>query len=285
MYASPAAYVAGLPRPDRCLVMGVVNVTPDSFSDGGVWFEPTAAIAHGLALQGDGADLVDVGGESTRPGAERPSVREELDRVLPVVSSLSRAGVVVSIDTMRAEVAVEAVRAGARAVNDVSGGCADAGMLAAVAALDVPYIVMHWRGHSTAMQSRATYSDVVSEVCSELHVRVEAACAAGIQPERLAVDPGLGFAKTGEHNWEMLAHLGALRKLGLPFIIGASRKAFLGTLLAEEGLPRPVYARDDASAAVSALAAVGGAWCVRVHDVAPSLDAVKVASRWARAKT
>ena len=144
---------------------------------------------------------------------------------------------------------------------------------------------MHWRGHSTAMQARATYTDVVSEVCAELRVRIEAARAAGIRSERIAVDPGLGFAKTGDHNWEVLAHLRALRELGFPLIIGASRKAFLGTLLAEDGRPRPVDARDDASAAVSALAAVGGAWCVRVHDVTPSLDAVKVASRWARAKT
>jgi dihydropteroate synthase len=285
MYASPASYVAGLPRPDRCLVMGVVNVTPDSFSDGGVWFEPAAAIAHGLFLQGAGADLVDVGGESTRPGAERPSVREELDRVLPVVSSLSRQGVVVSVDTMRAEVAVEAVRAGARAVNDVSGGSADAAMLAAVAGLDVPFIVMHWRGHSTTMQAKATYTEVVSDVRAELRARVEAALAAGIRSEHIAVDPGLGFAKTGEHNWGLLAHLGSLLELGFPLIVGASRKAFIGTLLAEDGQTRPVDARDHASAAISTLAAAGGAWCVRVHDVPSSLDAVKVASRWARAAT
>jgi len=285
MYASPASYVAGLPRPDRCLVMGVVNVTPDSFSDGGVWFEPAAAIAHGLFLRGAGADLVDVGGESTRPGAERPSVREELDRVLPVVSSLSRQGVVVSVDTMRAEVAVEAVRAGARAVNDVSGGSADAAMLAAVAGLDVPFIVMHWRGHSTTMQAKATYTEVVSDVRAELRVRVEAALAAGIRSEHIAVDPGLGFAKTGEHNWGLLAHLGSLLELGFPLIVGASRKAFIGTLLAEDGQTRPVDARDHASAAISTLASAGGAWCVRVHDVRSSLDAVKVASRWARAAT
>jgi len=265
--------------------MGVVNVTPDSFSDGGVWFEPAAAIAHGLSLQSKGADLVDVGGESTRPGAQRPSVGEELDRVLPVVSSLSQEGVVVSVDTMRAEVAAEAVRAGARAVNDVSGGVADADMLAVVAALDVPFIMMHWRGHSTAMQTRATYADVVSDVCAELRVRVESARAAGIRPERIALDPGLGFAKTGEHNWRLLAHLGSISNLGFPLMVGASRKTFLGTLLAEGGRPRPVDARDEASAAISALAASGGAWCVRVHDVTSSLDAVKVAARWARAAT
>jgi dihydropteroate synthase len=285
MYVCPASYVAGLPRPDRCLVMGVVNVTPDSFSDGGAWLEPAAAIAHGLVLRDQGADLVDVGGESTRPGAERPSVGEELDRVLPVVASLSRQGVVVSVDTMRAEVAVEAVRAGARAVNDVSGGSADADMFSAVAALDVPFIVMHWRGHSTIMQAKATYTDVVSDVQAELRVQVEAALAAGIRSEHIAVDPGLGFAKTGEHNWRLLGQLGSLLELGLPLIVGASRKAFLGTLLGDNGQSRPVNARDHASAAVSTLAAVGGAWCVRVHDVPSSLDAVKVASRWARAVT
>lgn len=285
MYASPASFVAGLPRPDRCLVMGVVNVTPDSFSDGGVWFEPADAIAHGISLTREGADLVDVGGESTRPGAERPSIAEELDRVIPVVGALSAEGIVVSIDTMRAAVAVEAVHAGARAVNDVSGGAADADMLAAVAGLDVPFIVMHWRGHSTAMQASATYDDVVVDVQAELRARIEAALAAGIRSERIAVDPGLGFAKTGEHNWELLAHLGSLLELGFPLIIGASRKAFLGTLLATDGRSRPVGARDNASAAISALAAVSGAWCVRVHDVTPSLDAVKAASRWARATT
>ncbi len=283
MFARPPRYVAGLPRPDRCLVMGVVNVTPDSFSDGGVWLEPAAAIAHGRALSEAGADLVDVGGESTRPGAERPSVDDELARVIPVVTELCREGVVVSVDTMRASVARQAVAAGARAVNDVSGGLADPAMVSTVADLAVPYIVMHWRAHSTTMQDLATYDDVVTDVCRELSQRVHAAMAAGIAHERIAVDPGLGFAKTGDHNWELLGRLRALHELGLPVLVGTSRKAFLGRLLAtDDGQQRPVTARDDASAATSALAAVAGAWCVRVHDVPRSLDAVRVASRWAR---
>lgn len=283
MFATPTRYVAGLPQPARCLVMGVVNVTPDSFSDGGSWLEPAAAIAHGLAMSGAGADIVDVGGESTRPGAERPSVDDELARVIPVVTELSGRGVVVSVDTMRASVARQAVAAGASAVNDVSGGLADPAMLGTVADLGVPYIVMHWRAHSTTMQDVATYDDVVIDVRRELAERVDAALTAGISPERVAVDPGLGFAKTGEHNWELLGRLDSLLELGFPVLIGASRKTFLGRLLAsDDGQQRSVTARDDASAATSALAAVAGAWCVRVHDVVRSLDAVKVASRWAR---
>jgi dihydropteroate synthase len=283
MFPTPPRYVAGLPQPARCLVMGVVNVTPDSFSDGGIWLEPAAAISHGLAMSGAGADLVDVGGESTRPGAERPSVDDELARVIPVVTELSGRGVVVSVDTMRAQVARQAVAAGASAVNDVSGGLADPAMLGTVADLEVPYIVMHWRAHSTTMQDLATYDDVVIDVCRELAERVDAALAAGIARERIAVDPGLGFAKTGEHNWELLGRFDSLLELGFPVLIGASRKAFLGRLLAtDDGQQRSVTARDDASAATSALAAAAGAWCVRVHGVAPSLDAVRVASRWAR---
>ncbi len=265
--------------------MGVVNVTPDSFSDGGVWLEPAAAIAHGLSLRDEGADMVDVGGESTRPGAERPTLEDELARVIPVVTELAADGVVVSVDTMRADVARQAVAAGARLVNDVSGGLADSQMLAAVAQLEVPFIAMHWRGPAASMQDRATYDEVVADVCRELRGRVEAVLAAGIAPDRFALDPGLGFAKTGEHNWGLLAHLGSLLELGFPLIVGASRKAFIGTLLAEDGQTRPVDARDHASAAISTLAAAGGAWCVRVHDVPSSLDAVKVASRWARAAT
>jgi dihydropteroate synthase len=282
VYAAPPRHVAGLPTPQRCLVMGVVNVTPDSFSDGGLWLEPDAAVAHGLDQLGEGADLLDVGGESTRPGAERPSVEEELRRVLPVVSALSRAGALVSIDTMRAEVAVAAVEAGAAVVNDVSGGHADAAMLSTVAELGVPYLLMHWRGHSRDMQTKASYVDVVKEVHDELATAVRSALEAGIAADRLAVDPGLGFAKTGEHNWSMLRQLSRLHDLGLPILVGASRKAFLGTLLADEtGRPRPPLERDDASAATSVLAALAGAWCVRVHDVRRSLDAVRVASRFA----
>lgn len=283
MFATPARYVEGLPTPDRCLVMGVVNVTPDSFSDGGLWFDSSAAIKHGLELVDLGADLVDVGGESTRPGAQRPTLDEELARVLPVVAALAQADAVVTVDTMRAGVARAAVEAGAAAINDVSGGLADAAMLPTVVELGVSYLAMHWRGHSTTMQDRATYDDVVAEVRAELHDRAEAARAAGLPTQRLALDPGLGFAKTPDHNWELLSSLESFHELGQPLLVGASRKAFLGVLLADaEGESRPARERDGASAAVSALCAARGVWCVRVHDVRGSLDAVKVASRWAR---
>jgi dihydropteroate synthase len=271
-----------MPQPGRCLVMGILNVTPDSFSDGGRWFDADRAIAHGRELLGEGADLLDVGGESTRPGADRPPVEEELRRVLPVVDALSAAGAVVTIDTMRSEVARAAVEAGAAGINDVSGGLADAAMLATAAELGVPVICMHWRGHSTTMQDRATYDDVVDDVVAELGLRVKAALAAGVASEHLVLDPGLGFAKTADHNWALLAAFDELAAIGYPLVVGASRKAFLGLLLAgETGQPRPPAARDDATAAVSALAALGGAWCVRVHDVRRSRDAVAVATRWA----
>lgn len=267
--------------PGRCLVMGVVNVTPDSFSDGGRWFEPDAAVLHGNDLLRQGADLVDVGGESTRPGAERPSVEEELARVMPVIEALAHADALVTIDTMRAIVARQAVGAGAVAINDVSGGLADDDMLATAAELEVPFIGMHWRGHAASMQERATYDDVVADVCDELSSRVEAALAAGVRGDRLALDPGLGFAKTGEHNWTLLRRLAELHALGHPIVVGASRKAFLGALLADQhGAARPAVDRDDASAALSALAALSGAWCVRVHEVRGSRDAVLVAARY-----
>ena len=263
--------------------MGVINVTPDSFSDGGLWLDTSAAVDHGLRLVDAGADMVDVGGESTRPGAERPSLDEELARVLPVAAALAKADAVVTVDTMRADVARSAVEAGAAAVNDVSGGLADPDMLATVVELGVPYLAMHWRGHSTSMQDRATYTDVVAEVRAELQGRLEAATAAGLPAQRIALDPGLGFAKTPDHNWQLLASLRSLHELGQPLLVGASRKSFLGELLADDdGERRAADQRDDASAAVSVLCAAAGVWCVRVHDVRRSLDAVKVASRWAR---
>lgn len=276
----------GLPAPlaavstDRAVVMGVLNVTPDSFSDGGLWRDPELALAHGLALHGRGADIVDVGGESTRPGATRVPVAEELDRVLPVVSALSEQGVPVSIDTMHAEVAVAAVAAGAVLVNDVSGGLGDRDMLAAVADLEVPYIAMHWRGHSDRWDELARYDDVVADVCAELSARLAAAIGAGIAEDRVVLDPGLGFAKQAQHNWALLVRLDALRALGRPVLVGASRKRFLGELLAVDGVPRPPTERDPATDAVTALAAAAGVWCVRVHDVHGSLDAVQVAARW-----
>jgi dihydropteroate synthase len=275
--------VDGLPAPGRTLVMGVVNVTPDSFSDGGEWLDPDDAIAHGLDLLAEGADLVDVGGESTRPGAVRPTQQTELARVIPVVTALASAGGIVSVDTMRPEVAELAVRAGARLINDVSGGRADSEMLATVARLGVPYVCMHWRGHSADMQSRAVYADLTGEVVSELGEQLEAALAAGIRRDRLIVDPGFGFAKTGEHNWELLNGLDALDGLGYPILYGLSRKTFLGTLLAgPDGTPRPATGRDDASLALTTLLVRRRVWAVRVHRVRPSVDAVAVVERLRR---
>jgi dihydropteroate synthase len=276
--------VPGLVAAERCLVMGVVNVTPDSFSDGGLWFDERAAIQHGLQLIGQGADIVDVGGESTRPGAARVSLEEELARVVPVIRALSAEGVAVSVDTMRAEVAKAAVAAGARLVNDVSGGLADPDMPRVVAATGVPYVVMHWRGHSHDMNSRAVYADVVTEVREELAKRVDLVLAEGVSEEQVVLDPGLGFAKTAEHNWALLAGLEQLSELGYPLLVGASRKRFLGRLLADaDGTPRPFSRCDDATVAVTALAARAGAWCVRVHEVGPNADAVRVAAAWKRA--
>ncbi|MBB5775693.1 dihydropteroate synthase [Nonomuraea jabiensis] len=269
---------------DRCLVMGVVNVTPDSFSDGGLWFDEKAAIQHGLELVQEGADLVDVGGESTRPGAARVSLEEELARVVPVIRALHAEGVAVSVDTMRAEVAKAAVEAGARLVNDVSGGLADPEMPRVVAATGVPYVVMHWRGHSHDMDSRAVYADVVTEVREELAKRVDLVLAEGVTEQQIVLDPGLGFAKNAEHNWTLLAGIPQLAELGYPLLIGASRKRFLGRLLAgPDGAPRPFSRSDDATLAVTALAAQAGAWCVRVHEVGPNADAVRVAAAWKRA--
>jgi dihydropteroate synthase len=256
--------------------MGVVNVTPDSFSDGGRHFDTATAIEHGLALQADGADIVDIGGESTRPGAERIDAAEEIRRVVPVVRELAAAGLTVSIDTMRHETAAAALDVGAAMVNDVSGGLADAKLLDVVASAGVPYVAMHWRGHSADMQSRASYDDVVGEVCAELQGRLGAIEAAGIDPELVVLDPGVGFAKTAEHNWAVLAHLDQLMALGRPVLIGASRKSFLGTLLAAGDSSRDSDHREDATVAITALVARAGAWAVRVHEARPSADAVRV---------
>ncbi len=260
--------------------MGVVNVTPDSFSDGGMWLRPEDAVAHGLRLLADGADLLDVGGESTRPGAERPAEDDELARVIPVVRELAATGALVSVDTMRPRVAAAALDAGAALVNDVSGGLADPGMLPLVATAGVPYVIMHWRRHSADMQAFAAYDDVLSDVLAELRGRVEAAAAAGIDAQRVVVDPGFGFAKTPEHNWRLLAELDRLHELERPLLVGAGRKTFLGRLLADaEGADRPPGRRDDATVATTVLAAAAGAWCVRVHEVRGSADAVRVVAR------
>ncbi|MER6318699.1 dihydropteroate synthase [Streptomyces sp. NPDC001581] len=258
--------------------MGVVNVTPDSFSDGGRWFDTAAAVKRGLSLVADGADLVDVGGESTRPGAARVEEREELRRVVPVVRGLVAEGVLVSVDTMRAAVARRAVEAGAVLVNDVSGGLADPATIPAVAACGVPFVLMHWRGFSHDMNSRAVYGDVVAEVVTELRDRIDAAVAAGIAPERLVVDPGLGFAKEARHDLALVAGMADLRALGRPVLVAGSRKRFLGHVLADaDGTPPPAPHRDAATAALSAIAAHQGAWAVRVHNVRATADAVRVA--------
>ncbi|MBO0835265.1 MAG: dihydropteroate synthase [Actinobacteria bacterium] len=266
--------------------MGVVNVTPDSFSDGGTWLDPDKAIAHGLELASQGADIIDVGGESTRPGAERVPAQDELRRVMPVVEALASAGSYVSIDTMRAEVASRALAAGARMVNDVSGGRADPDMAGVVAAAGTPYVVMHWRGHSADMYGPAVYADVVTEVHAELGRSLEAVIAAGVQPCNIILDPGLGFAKLPEHNWTLLANLSRIARHDcydrpFPVLVAASRKGFLGRVLAgPDGRPRSFAGSDDATIALTALAVVAGAWCVRVHMVPGNLDAVKVATRW-----
>ncbi len=262
----------GFPELGRTRVMGIVNVTPDSFSDAHLH----DALTHGQRLLEAGADLVDVGGESTRPGAARVPCEVELERVLPVIRALSGEGADVSVDTTRAAVARAAVEAGAVMVNDVSGGLGDPDMLATVAELAVPYVAMHWRGPSADMQTRATYDDVVAEVCQELSDRRDAAEAAGV--EDVVLDPGLGFAKHADHNWALLRALPALQALGRPLLIGASRKAFLGALL--DGRPAPQ--RDAATAAITTLAAKAGVWGVRVHDVASSADAVRVVAELAR---
>ncbi|WP_110945390.1 dihydropteroate synthase [Streptomyces avicenniae] len=277
--------VTGLPGWDRCAVMGVVNVTPDSFSDGGRWFDTGQAVKRGLDLIAQGADLIDVGGESTRPGASRVDEAEELRRVLPVVEALAAEGVPVSVDTMRASVAGRAVAAGAALVNDVSGGRADPAMIPVVAEAGVPFVVMHWRGQSIDMNDRARYGDVVAEVLDELRRALDAAEAGGIAADRLIADPGLGFAKTAEHDLALLAATPRLRAaLGRPLLVAASRKRFLGRVLAGPGgTPPRARERDAATAAVSALAAAAGAWAVRVHEVRASADAVRVAGAVAAA--
>ena len=274
----------------RPLVMGVLNVTPDSFSDGGLWLDPGAAVAHARDLADAGADIIDVGGESTRPGAGRVSVEAELDRILPVVEALAASGLTVSVDTMRAEVARRAVEVGAAYINDVSGGLADPDM-AAVAAdaagTGCDVIVMHWRGHSADMQRRAVYDDVTAEVVDELSQRVEAFRAAGVAQERIILDPGLGFAKSFEHNWQLIATLPALLGMGHRVIVGTSRKGFLGAVGRPEEAARPPLERDVATAVTSAYLSDLGVWGVRVHDVRSTVDALDVAEalRAARAAT
>jgi dihydropteroate synthase len=258
----------------RVVVMGVLNVTPDSFSDGGRYATLDDAVAHAVAMREAGADLIDVGGESTRPGALRVDADEETKRVVPVITELAAAGVPMSVDTYRASVAAAALEAGATVVNDVSGGLGDVDMARVVRDAGCPWILMHWRGHSERMQELAVYDDVVADVRRELLARVDAAESAGVSTDKLVIDPGLGFAKTAAHNWALLAALPSFVALGLPVLVAASRKSFLGSLLAApDGTPRPVGEREDATTALTAYCAMQGAWGVRVHNVRPSVDA------------
>ena len=278
----PSGLPENLRNLDRTLVMGVLNVTPDSFSDGGRFDDTEIAISHALQMIEDGADIIDIGGESTRPGSERISVQVELDRVLPVIAGLVNSGVAISIDTMRAEVARAAIEAGACMINDVSGGKSDPEMLSYVSTLTAPYILMHWRGPSNIMNTLTDYNDVVADVTSEISKQVDVAVAAGIARERIAIDPGIGFAKTVDQNWPILKHLEVLEGLGLPILMGASRKKFLGELLAKDGVARDSDERESATTAISTLMAARGLWAVRVHDVKPTRDAIAVVDRIAK---
>ena len=269
---------------DRTLVMGVINVTPDSFSDGGLFLDSKVAIAHAKQMLLDGVDIIDIGGESTRPGSERISAQEEIDRVLPVISELAKTDAILSIDTMRAEVAKAAMSAGAHMINDVSGGKADPEMLVYVAQLTAPYILMHWRGPSNIMNTLTNYDDVVRDVTMEISAQVEVAVAAGISRDRIAIDPGIGFAKTVEQNWPILKHLDILDELGLPILMGASRKKFLGELLAKSGEARVMEERESATTAISTLMALRQTWAVRVHDVKATRDAIAVVDRLAQTR-
>lgn len=266
-------------------IMGILNVTPDSFSDGGRYLDLDVAVGHAEALRRAGAHIVDVGGESTRPGADRVAPEIEQGRVIPVVEALSARGIVVSIDTMNAATAAAAVAAGARIVNDVSGGLADPGMFAAVAGSDADIVIGHWRGHSADMYATARYADLVGEVVAELQERVSAAATAGIAPSRVILDPGIGFGKRGDQNWTVLHHLDRVVGLGKRVLVGTSRKGFLREVIGEGSDPvRPDVERHDlATAVTSVLAADAGAWGVRVHDVGTTRDALTVRSRWREA--
>jgi dihydropteroate synthase len=248
--------------------MGILNVTPDSFSDGGEFLDSKKAIARGLEMIEEGATIIDVGGESTKPGAERVTMDEELERVIPVIFALAKAGAMVSVDTMRAEVAALAVTAGARIINDVSGGLSDPAMHATAAALKAQYICMHWRGQSKDMDSLAVYENVVNDVIHEMTKQIAAAMLAGIEPTKLVIDPGLGFAKTAEQNWEILRNIDKFKEFGLPILVGGSRKRFLGGSDPKD--------RESASIALTTWLATKHIWGVRTHSVKPHVDAIKL---------
>lgn len=266
-------------------VMGILNVTPDSFSDGGQWDTADAAIAQGMRLAFAGADIIDVGGESTRPGAQRVDTEDELARVLPVVAGLVEQGLTVSIDTMRASTAHAAVQAGASIVNDVSGGLADPDMARVVAQSDCDFVAMHWRAHSSHMDALDSYDDVVADVAREIGQRIAALRAAGVPRERIIIDPGLGFSKVGESNWSLLAHLEVLQDMGQRVLVGASRKRFVGAAVAREQAPESdPRDRDFATTAITALCAERGVWGVRVHNAKAAHDAIQVVSAWQKAR-
>lgn len=271
----PAGLSPTLAKLNRCLVVGVLNVTPDSFSDGGLFSDTNAAVKYAQDLIQNGADLIDVGGESTRPGASRITTLEEQKRVIPVIKELTSLGIITSIDTMNSETALVAVNAGAQMVNDVSGGLADEKMHKCVADLNVPYVLMHWRGHSTVMDNLATYSDVVTEVVNEIQIQVDKAIKSGIDRNKIVIDPGLGFAKNPEQNWEILKKFNELHHLNLPIYIGASRKRFLTDFAIPRGSLEPKD-RDIATSIITSYVSLNGAWAVRVHDVSASSAAVKI---------
>jgi len=274
----PAGLSKDLANKKRCLVVGVLNVTPDSFSDGGLFTDTTTAINHAKQLIAQGADLIDVGGESTKPGASRIENIEEQKRVIPVIEELTNLGIITSIDTMRSQTAQLAVKAGAQIVNDVSGGLADENMHKTVSELDVPYVLMHWRGHSTIMDELANYQNVIEEVMHEIKLQIEKAINAGLSRNKIVIDPGLGFAKKTEHNWQILKEINKLHSLELPIYIGASRKRFLADFAFPKGSTDPKD-RDLATSAISSYASLNGTWAVRVHDVAGSVAAVKVTNQ------
>ncbi len=263
-------------------MIGVVNVTDDSFSDGGRYLDRDRAVEHGVELVAQGAAIVDVGGESTRPGASRVDPKVEISRVLPVVTQLAQQGITISIDTMNAGVASVALENGAAIVNDVSGGKADPDMARVVADAGAPWVLMHWRSAgSHRPHDVPRYGDVVADVREELMVAVDDAVGAGVEPAKLIIDPGLGFAKTAQHNWTLLRALPEFVRTGIPVLVGASRKRFLGALLADsDGAPRPPSGRETATAVISALAGWHHAWGVRVHDVRASVDALAVVAAW-----
>lgn len=258
-------------------IMGVLNVTPDSFSDGGLWFDHDRAVAHGLELMANGADIIDVGGESTRPGSARVDETEELRRVVPVVRELAAAGAVISVDTMRAQVAAESLAAGAHIINDVSAGQSDPTMLSVAAETGAPIVLMHWRGYLDQASATFHYDDVVAEVIAELRTRIDEAIAVGVEPANIIVDPGLGFLKNAEHNWQLLSALDAFSALDHRLLVAASRKRFIASLLSPDDPKQAEQAaKDQATATISAISAQAGAWAVRVHDPATSAVACKV---------